>query len=113
MRHRRRYRRRSRPRQYPPEEQLRVLLVEDNARLVVELRRTLESMVGTQVVATAATPSEAGRWLTAHPDGWDLAVVDIFLREGHGFDVLRDCRGRRPGQRAIVLSNYTRDPYIG
>ncbi len=37
-------------------------------------------------------------------------MVDLFLREGHGFDVLRRCRRRQPHQKAVVLSNYNRGP---
>jgi CheY-like chemotaxis protein len=62
------------------------------------------------VVAIAATQRQASDWLAAHPDGWDLALVDLFLAEGHGFEVLRRCRKVRPHQRAVVFSNYTREP---
>ena len=40
----------------------------------------------------------------------DLAVVDLFLRQGHGFGVLRRCRRNKPHQKAVVLSNYSREP---
>ena len=89
---------------------MRVLLVEDNARMADEVRRLLESMERTVVVAVARTQQQAVDWLRLHPDGWDLALVDIFLAQGHGFDVLRACRRVRPEQRAIVVSNYTREP---
>jgi len=71
---------------------VRVLLVEDNVRMADEFRRLLEAMERTEVVAVARTQKEATDWLRLHPDGWDLALVDIFLRQGHGFEVLRACR---------------------
>lgn len=89
---------------------MRVLLVEDNIRLQDEMRRVLAGIPNAEVVAVAATQPQACAWLAANPDGWDLAVVDLFLAEGHGFDVLRGCRRVRRHQRAVVLSNYTRDP---
>jgi DNA-binding NarL/FixJ family response regulator len=89
---------------------VRVLLVEDNARMADEFRRMLGSMERTEVVAVARTQKEAADWLHLHPDGWDLALVDLFLQQGHGFDVLRACRKVRREQRAVVVSNYTRDP---
>lgn len=89
---------------------MRVLLVEDNLRLQDEVRRMVEAIPDAQVVAIAATQPQASAWLAANPDGWDLAVVDLFLAEGHGFDVLRRCRKTRPHQRAVVITNYTRDP---
>jgi len=37
-------------------------------------------------------------------------VIDLFLQDGHGFDVLRACSDVDPGKPAVVLTNYTRDP---
>jgi DNA-binding NarL/FixJ family response regulator len=89
---------------------MRVLLVEDHPLVCEQVRRTIQAIPGADVVRVARTASDATDWLRAHPDGWDLAVVDLFLAQGHGFEVLRRCRERGPHQRAVVLSNYTRDP---
>lgn len=89
---------------------MRVLLVEDNPRMQQELVRIVGAIPGAEVVAVAATQEQASEWLAAHPVGWDLAIVDLFLARGHGFAVLRSCRKLRRLQRAVVLSNYTRDP---
>ncbi len=37
---------------------------------------------------------------------WDLAIIDLFLKEGSGLNILKACRTRRPGQKMIVLSNH-------
>ena len=89
---------------------MKLFVVEDNARALQNLRDALEAVPGMEIVQVAATSEEARRWLSAHPDAWDVAVIDLFLAAGHGFEVLRHCRDRLPGQRAVVLSNYTRDP---
>jgi two-component system, OmpR family, response regulator len=89
---------------------MRVLLVEDSPALQDALKATLKAIPGLEFVMVAATAQQATRWLDDHPDGWDLALVDLFLAEGHGFQVLRHCRKVRPHQRAVVLSNYTRVP---
>lgn len=89
---------------------MRVLLVEDNERIQDEMRRMIAAIPHAEVVAVAATQRQATDWLAAHPEGWDLALVDLFLAEGHGFEVLRRCRRVHPHQRAAVLSNYTREP---
>ena len=87
-----------------------VFLVEDNAVLQEQLRQTLEAIPGTRVVQVAVSAPQAREWLSHHADDWDLVLIDLFLAKGHGFEVLRDCRDRKPHQRAVVLSNYTRDP---
>ena len=85
---------------------MRVLLVEDNPQVRGVIREVLEDVAGTSVVYAAESQREACAWLATHPDAWDLAVVDLFLQDGHGFNVLRACRDRLPHQRAVVLSNY-------
>jgi two-component system OmpR family response regulator len=89
---------------------MRVFLVEDNPRLRVHLQEALATIAGVVVVHTAETAGAAEHWLTHNAQAWDLAVIDLFLAEGHGFQVLRACRNRGSEQRAVVLSNYTRDP---
>jgi len=37
---------------------------------------------------------------------WDVAVVDLFLKEGSGLGVLRGCEQRAPHQLVVILSNY-------
>lgn len=86
----------------------RVLLVEDNPVLQAELAESLGAMF--EVVAVQSTAADAVAWLHAQPEGWDIAVIDIFLRQGHGFEVLRKCTARQPWQSVVVLSNYTREP---
>ena len=44
--------------------------------------------------------------LSGHPADWDLAIVDLFLKQGSGLGVLEACQGRRGKQRVVVLSNY-------
>ena len=89
---------------------MKVLLVEDNPLVSEQVRRTLEAIPGTEVVKVADTEKQATQWLREHPDDWDLALVDLFLGQGHGFEVLRRCHQRKPSQKAVVLTNYTRDP---
>lgn len=89
---------------------MRIFLVEDNAVAQAQLRDALAAIPQARIVQVARTAADAKRWLAENADGWDIALVDLFLASGHGFDVLRHCQDRQPGQRAVVLSNYTRDP---
>jgi two-component system, OmpR family, response regulator len=57
-------------------------------------------------VGWAETEQEARGWLSGHEAGWDLAIVDLFLKQGSGLGVLEACRSRGAGQRVVVLSNY-------
>lgn len=85
---------------------LKTYIVEDNATIRENLIGTLEELVSVESVGAAATEDEGKSWLAAHPAHWDLAIVDLFLRQGSGLGVLAACRKRLPHQRMVVLSNY-------
>jgi len=81
-------------------------LVEDSPTIRDNLMPALEDMVNASIVGFAETEAEAANWLAEHGDEWQLAIVDLFLKEGSGLGVLSGCRERGPHQRVVVLSNY-------
>ena len=83
-----------------------IFLVEDNPIIRDNLIPTLEDLVDAKVLGSAESEAEATAWLDAHAHEWQLAVVDMFLRQGSGLGVLRRCRQRLAHQRVVVLSNY-------
>ena len=101
---------------------LNTILVEDNKTIQETLVPALEELADARVVAIAATASDANRALAQWREDWQLMVVDLFLKEGSGIDVLRSLRrGERAGaaegandsahagprdQHVYVLSNY-------
>lgn len=85
---------------------LRTYIVEDNATIRENLIGTLEELAEVQAVGIAETEDEGKEWLTSHASQWDLAIVDLFLRQGSGLGVLTACRERQPHQKIVVLSNY-------
>ena len=85
---------------------LRTYLVEDSPVIRENLIAALEELVDIDIVGTADSESVATYWLGHQTSGWDLVVIDIFLKSGSGLGVLNSCRERRAGQRLVVLSNY-------
>ncbi|MCW5221168.1 response regulator [Verminephrobacter aporrectodeae] len=85
---------------------LRIYIVEDNTTIRENLIATLEELASVQAVGIAETEDAGKEWLTTHSGQWDLAIVDLFLRQGSGLGVLAACRARRPEQKMVVLSNY-------
>ena len=85
---------------------LRTYIVEDNATIRDNLLATLEELAGIKAVGTAETENEGKGWLVTNGEQWDLAIVDLFLKQGSGLGVLEACRDRKPHQKVIVLSNY-------
>ncbi len=85
---------------------LRTYIVEDNATIRENLIGTLEELASIEPVGFAETEDEGKAWLTERAAQWDLAIVDLFLRQGSGLGVLEACRARNPDQKMVVLSNY-------
>lgn len=83
----------------------RAYIVEDSSTIRQNLIETLKELAQVEPVGTTESEHEAKRWLTANP--WDLVVIDLFLREGSGMNVLEACRQRQPAQRVVVLSNHS------
>ncbi len=83
----------------------RAYIVEDSSTIRDNLIETLKELARVEPVGTTESEHEAKRWL-AHNE-WDLAVIDLFLREGSGMNVLDACRKRKAGQKVVVLSNHS------
>lgn len=81
-------------------------LAEDNEAIARNLIETLQEICEVRVVAVGATQTEASQWLALHDSEWDLAIVDLFLKEGSGLGVLAGCRNRSFRQKVVVLTNY-------
>lgn len=85
---------------------LRTYIVEDNATIRENLVGTLEELTCIEAIGHAEAEAEARQWLSDHPEDWDLAIVDLFLKQGSGLGVLQACTARQPHQKVVVLSNY-------
>lgn len=89
---------------------LKTYIVEDNATIRENLIATLEELVGIESIGTSETEIDGKTWLTDTDTGtasaWDLAIVDLFLKQGSGLGVVAACRGRSPLQKVVVLTNY-------
>ena len=85
---------------------VKTYIVEDNATIRENLIGTLEELTCIRPVGFAETESDARRWFDEHRDDWELAIVDLFLKQGSGLGVLQECMTRLPTQKVVVLSNY-------
>jgi DNA-binding NarL/FixJ family response regulator len=84
---------------------VKVFLVEDSALIRNRLYESLDRPGRIEVVGHADTEQEATAAL--HAGAWDAVVLDLRLREGTGFGVLRSLAEARPaGRKVIVYTNY-------
>jgi two-component system OmpR family response regulator len=84
---------------------LSVLLVEDSRVLAERLRETLLSVPGVQLAGTVDSEADAVAALQRHPV--DVLLLDLHLRQGTGFGVLRSIPSDQAKKLVvIVLTNY-------
>ena len=94
------------PRRAGEHVQLRTYIVEDNATIRENLVGALEELASIESLGWAETEADAKAWLQQHAQSWDLAIVDLFLKQGSGLGVIEACRSRDASRRVVVLSNY-------
>jgi two-component system response regulator DevR len=80
----------------------RILLVEDHAAFRQALTTLLNMHPDLEVIAQAGSLAE-GRALASHHEV-DVAVVDIFLRDGNGVELVRELRQVDPHISIVILT---------
>jgi DNA-binding NarL/FixJ family response regulator len=81
-------------------------LVEDKPDIRDTLVAGMQEIAPVRFVGHAASEQAAKQWLIRCHDDWQIAIIDLFLAEGSGFGVLRDCQKRGPNQKVVVLTSY-------
>lgn len=85
---------------------LSCFLVEDSAVIRQNLTAALEELLPLQVVASDEDAPAAIARLDDAALRCDLVIIDLFLKQGSGLDVLRAARQRRPQARLVLLTNH-------
>ena len=82
----------------------RIVLIEDHAAVRQALAFVLEREPELEIVAQAGSLAEARRL----PAGFDVAIVDLGLPDGHGTEAIRELRTINPQSAILVLTD---DPH--
>jgi two-component system, OmpR family, response regulator len=82
---------------------LRILLVEDSKLLAARLGELLDHIPGVDLIGTLDSEAEAVNSVSSSAP--DVVILDLHLRTGSGFGVLRRMHGAdRP--KVVVLTNF-------
>jgi DNA-binding NarL/FixJ family response regulator len=88
---------------------LRVLLVEDSKVLTERLTEAIRQISDVELVGTA--DSEATALAAVDREAVDVIILDLHLRQGTGFGVMRALATNHQKPRIIVLTNYDLPEY--
>ena len=90
-------------------ETLRVLLVEDSKVLTERLTEAIRQISDVELVGTADT--EAAALAAVRREPVDVIILDLHLKQGTGFGVMRALAMTQMKPRIIVLTNYDLPEY--
>lgn len=85
---------------------IQVFLVEDSRNMQSALAELFHVVGGFEIVAAVGTETAATAWLQQSRSHWGLAVVDLMLDEGTGFNLLQRLKAARPAAELVVLSDF-------
>jgi len=88
---------------------IRVLLVEDSEVLTERLTEAIDQIADVQLIGTAETEAVAVALATREPV--DVIILDLHLRQGTGFGVMRALATTKSKPQIIVLTNYNLPEY--
>ena len=89
---------------------LKIYLIEDDEATRDTLSALLrEELDAVEIVGFGDNERSVTHWLSTNDRGWDLAIVDLQLREGSGYAALQWCATRMPHQKVVVLSSMVSD----
>jgi two-component system, OmpR family, response regulator len=90
----------------PPSPALRVLLVEDSSLLATRLSELIRRLPDVDLIDTVQTETDAVSRISASLP--DVLILDLHLRSGSGFGVLRSLAREKaaPRPKVIILTNF-------
>lgn len=92
---------------------IRILLVEDHPLYRMGIRLSLNySGLSCVVVAEADDVRTAKNYLDQHGNEVDLILLDYFLPDGNGVDVIRHARDCYPNIKIVLLSGENKNPEV-
>jgi two-component system OmpR family response regulator len=82
-----------------------VVLIDDSKEIISVIEDLLGHIGPFDVVARLGTENEGMHWLEGR-GACDLAIIDLVLRDGSGFNLIYQYRERFPKARILVLRDY-------
>jgi DNA-binding NarL/FixJ family response regulator len=88
---------------------LKVFIVEDSVNMQVALQDLVCSVADAEILGVVGSEALALEWATTNAGRWDLAIVDLTLDQGDGFNIVRRLKQDGDGGRVVVFSAFVSD----
>jgi len=88
---------------------LKVFIVEDAIPMQIALKDLICAVTDAEIVGVVGTEAMALEWSKAHAGLWDLAIVDLTLEQGDGFNIVRRLKMEPGCGTVVVFSAFVTD----
>jgi DNA-binding NarL/FixJ family response regulator len=88
---------------------LKVFLVEDAVNMQLALKDMVCAVTDAEIVGVADSEARAIEWAGSHRGRWELAIVDLTLPQGDGFNIVRQLKQDPDCGVVVVFSAYVTD----
>jgi two-component system OmpR family response regulator len=88
---------------------MKVFIVEDSLNMQAALKELVCAVVDAQIVGVVASEALALDWAKSNAGGWELAIVDLTLEQGDGFNIVRCLKQQEQGGAVVVFSAFVTD----
>ena len=88
---------------------LKVFIVEDAVNMQAALNDLVCSVADAEIVGVVASEATAFEWVNTNPGRWDLAIVDLTLEQGDGFNIVRGLKQDPECGALVVFSAFVTD----
>ena len=88
---------------------MKVFIVEDAVNMQVALSDLICAVADAEIAGVVGSETQAIEWATSNAGLWDLAVVDLTLEEGDGFNIVRQLKLRPQCGVVVVFSAFVTD----
>jgi DNA-binding NarL/FixJ family response regulator len=88
---------------------LKVFIVEDAIPMQVALKELICAVTDAEIVGVVGTEAMALDWAKTHAGRWDLAIVDLTLEQGDGFNIVRRLKLESGCGTVVVFSAFVTD----
>ena len=88
---------------------LKVFIVEDSVNMQIAVQDLVCAVADAEIVGVVGSEALALQWAQAHAGRWDLAIVDLTLEQGDGFNIVRRLKQDGGDGVVVVFSAFVSD----
>ena len=88
---------------------MKVFIVEDSINMQAALKDLVCAVADAEILGVVTSEAMALDWAKSNTGAWDLAIVDLTLEQGDGFNIVRSLKQDASRGAVVVFSAFVTD----